>query len=273
MNAPAQQTTRNLVILRAGDNSLHREWIANPDRDFDLFISYYGKEESRYKGESEYHEMRKGPKWPCIKELLDAHPELLERYSSFWFPDDDISVSTETINRLFGLFRGFKLSLAQPALTRDSYYSWEQLLQRDDFLLRYVDFIEVMVPLFSREALKTCINTFDENRSGWGLDWVWPKLIGNQSLRGIAVIDATPVKHTRPLGGELYKNNPEMNPANEAAKIFEKYKIKNIRAFVQYALYGGVGYTQPKWRERITLSIKLANAHRKAKRDARKPQG
>lgn len=33
---------RNLVIVRAGDASLHRKWIADPRRDFDLFISHDG---------------------------------------------------------------------------------------------------------------------------------------------------------------------------------------------------------------------------------------
>lgn len=270
MNSPSPRATRNLVILRAGDHSLHSEWIASPDRDFDLFISYYGKEENKYLGQSEYYEMRKGPKWPCIKELLDSHPDLIDRYSSFWFPDDDISASTETINRLFGFCCALQLDLAQPALTPDSYYSWPQLLKRDDFLVRYVEFVELMVPVFSRKALKTCLPTFDENRSGWGLDWVWPQLVGNESKRSIAVIDATPVRHTRPLGGELYKNNPDMNPANEAARIFAKYKIANTRSLVRYALFGGVSYKLPTTVERLVMATKIANGKRKHKRDLRR---
>lgn len=270
MNTKPARAIRNLVILRAGNQSLHKEWIASPDRDFDLFISYYGQEENKYQEDAEYYEMRKGPKWPCIKELLDAHPDLLDRYSSFWFPDDDISANTDTINRIFGYCCALQLDLAQPALTTDSYYSWPQLLKRDDFLVRYVEFVELMVPVFSRKALKICLPTFDENRSGWGLDWVWPKLIGNEGQRSIAVIDATPVKHTRPLGGELYKNNPEMNPQNEAARIFSKYKIANVKALVRYALFGGVGYKQPNMVERLVMAAKIANGKRKHKRDLRR---
>lgn len=267
---PPRQATRNLVILRAGNHSLHREWIAAPNRDFDLFISYYGQEDKKYAADCEYHEVRPGPKWPCIKELLTAHSDLIHRYDCFWFPDDDISVGTQTINRLFSFFRAFELSLAQPALTPDSYYSWPQLIQRQNTALRYVDFVELMVPMFSRHALQACLKTFDQNRSGWGLDWVWPKLIGNRDKKAIAIIDATPVKHTRPLGGELYKNNPDMNPRTEAKKIFTHYGIEENDPEVRYVNYGSICFNKPTPVERLLMATKAANRRRKNKRATRK---
>lgn len=258
---------RNLVILRAGNSSLHKEWIASPHRDFDLYISYYGADEGRYAEDAEYHEMRKGPKWPCIHDLLATKPELIEQYDAFWFPDDDISANTDTLNRMFAFFHALQLELAQPALTHDSYFSWSHLLQRDDFLVRYVAFVEVMVPIFSRAALSRCLPTFNENRSGWGLDWVWPSLCSDGDPRNVGLIDATPVKHTRPVGGELYKNNPEMDPRREAERVHAKYNVKPVKALAIYPLNGGVGFTQPPWLERIRLAIKVANGHRKFRRN------
>ncbi|MFY8062409.1 MAG: hypothetical protein ACOVN2_01745, partial [Usitatibacteraceae bacterium] len=147
---------KNLVVLRAGDSSLHRQWLAGPTRDFDIFISYYGKTDGQYRGDGEHWEHRPGPKWSCIADLLDAHAPLLERYDAFWFPDDDLAADTSNLNKMFALFHGLDLKLAQPALTLESYYSWEQLLVRPDCLMRQVAFVEVMAPIFTSSSLQVC---------------------------------------------------------------------------------------------------------------------
>lgn len=261
---------KNLVILRAGDASLHRGWIAEPSRDFDLFISYYGKQPELHKADAEYYEHRPGPKWSCIAELLAEHASLIEQYDAFWFPDDDLAATTETLNRMFALFHGFGLSLAQPALTRDSYYSWDTLLQRPEFVLRHVGFVEVMAPLFDRIALRACLKTFGESRSGWGLDWVWPQLVGKGRHDAIAILDATPVKHTRPLGGDLYKNNPELDPRRDADKLLSQYDIPASRYTSKYLLHSVVRKTAPSWLERLSLALRRANAMRRMRRQQSK---
>jgi len=257
---------KNLVILRAGDASLHRGWIAEPNRDFDLFISYYGKQADLHKDDAEYYEMRRGPKWSCIGDLLAEHASLIDQYDAFWFPDDDLAATTETLNRMFGLFHGFGLALAQPALTADSYYSWDTLLQKPRYVLRHVAFVEVMAPLFERGALRACLQTFSESRSGWGLDWVWPQLVGKGRRDAIAILDATPVKHTRPLGGELYKNNPDMDPRRDAQQLLERYGMQASRFSNKYVMYGAIASVSPGWWERISLALRGLNARRRMRR-------
>lgn len=261
---------RNLVILRAGDASLHRGWIAEPNRDFDLLISYYGQQQELHKADADYYEMRRGPKWSCIGELLAEHGDLIDRYDAFWFPDDDLAATTETLNRMFGLFHGFGLSLAQPALTPDSYYSWDTLLQKPKYVLRHVAFVEVMAPLFERSALRTCLQTFSESRSGWGLDWVWPQLAGKGRKDAIAILDATPVKHTRPLGGDLYRNNPEMDPRRDEQQILERYGLQASRFKAKYVLHGAIARVSPTLWERLSLWARGLNATRRMKRAERR---
>jgi hypothetical protein len=254
---------RNLVVLRAGDRSLHREWIAAPARDFDLFVSYYGSEPGRHRDAADLYEARPGPKWPCIAALLDANPDLLERYDSFWFPDDDLAATPRVIDRMFAFFTAFELALAQPALTRDSYYTWSTLLQDPRCHLRYTGFVEVMAPIFSRAALRRCAPTFSESRSGWGLDWVWPTLCREASLGRLAVIDATPVKHTRPVGGELYRNNPELDPRADAERVLRHYGLSQVRAVAKYAFEGEVRDVALPLGDRIMFGLKKLNGRRK----------
>lgn len=261
---------RNLVVLRAGDRSLHGQWIAGPVRDFDLFISYYGNEPDRYRADTPLWEARKGPKWPCIGDLLQAQPALVERYDAFWFPDDDLAVDTATINRMFALFRGFALVLAQPALTPESFRAHPMLLQRPGHVLRHTGFVEVMAPIFEREALRTCLPSFSRSRSGWGLDWVWPRLLGAERRQSIAILDATPVWHTRPLGGELYRNHPDMDPHRDVERLILEYDLTPEELSSQYTWDACCARVRPGWLERIVQELRRLNRIRRMKRRIRR---
>jgi Protein of unknown function (DUF707) len=235
-------------------------------RDFDLLISYYGKTEGKHRESAEYYEMRPGPKWPCIGELLAENAPLIDQYDAFWFPDDDLEASTANINRMFAFFHAYEMALAQPALTRDSYFTWSNLLQEPEYQIRFVRFVEVMAPIFDRAALKSCLKTFTESRSGWGLDWLWPQLCGKGRHDKIGIIDAAPVKHTRPLGGDLYKNNPDMDPSRDEQAILQRYGLEDQRIIGRYALLGGVQVSSPAWHVRVKQALRAKNAKRLQKR-------
>jgi hypothetical protein len=262
-SGPRRGLRRNLVILRAGDASLHPGWLDAPARDFDLFVSYYGSTPGRHRDTADFYESRKGPKWPGIEAVLRAHGELLSCYDAFWFPDDDLEASGARIDRMFAFFHAYQLSLAQPALTRDSYHTWDTLLQEPGCHIRYSGFVEVMAPIFSREALGVCWPTFGESRSGWGLDWLWPTLCRQAGLAGIAVIDATPVRHTRPVGGELYRNHPDLDPRAEARRLLKKYGIQEVRAVAKYSFGRRVREMPQPLGERLVFWLKKLNGQRK----------
>ncbi|WP_299804450.1 DUF707 domain-containing protein [uncultured Shewanella sp.] len=217
-----------LVIARVGDNSLHPRWLENAAPNFDLFLSYFGDKPNHYQAEATYYEQVKGGKWPIIHKLIENNWAFISQYDAVWLPDDDIMTDANTINKMFSLFDGFGLALAQPALTMDSYFSHSSLLRQPNSVLRYSNFVEVMVPVFSANALQALKGTFAQSPSGWGLDALWPHLIENKDFKNIAVIDATAVIHTRPVGGELYKLNPELSPARDAEQLQSLYPQFNI---------------------------------------------
>lgn len=224
------------MIVRAGDGSLHRPWVlAAARRDFDCLVSTYGADPARHADAADFHEHRPGPKWPGLAALLAEQRALIRRYDAVWFPDDDLAATAGTIDRMFAFFHAYDLGLAQPALTRDSPHTWNTLLQQPGCHLRYGGFVEAMAPIFSRAALAACEASFSESASGWGLDWVWPVLCRRAGLDRIAVIDATPVRHTRPVGGELYANHPELDPRGDAERVLARYGIAEVRAVAKYA--------------------------------------
>lgn len=194
-----------LVMARVGDRSLHTEWIhPAEDRNFDLALSYYGDTPGRYAQECEFYTETKGSKWPKIYEWIESMGERIFEYDAVWFPDDDISTDPGNISHMFRLFQEHGLLLAQPALTANHYFKVTKL--HKNYRLRYTNFVEIMVPVFSRDALKACWHTFDKSVTGWGMEHVWAKLL-DYPYKKMAILDETPVRHTRPPGkGDLYEN-------------------------------------------------------------------
>jgi Protein of unknown function (DUF707) len=121
-------------------------------------------------------------------------------YDWVWLPDDDLSANLPTLNRFFEIVRERKLDLAQPALGQGSYVAHDITVQRPHMKLRYTTFVEIMAPCFSKRALKLCRPYLDATFSSWGINHLFPRLLGYPQ-RKIAIVDETPVVHTRPPGG------------------------------------------------------------------------
>jgi hypothetical protein len=197
---------QNLVIVRAGESSLHPEWLEGPGaeaRNWDIIVNYFGNDPDKYRGGDVVRIDSKGPKWPALYELIRSHAELIGGYARVWLPDDDLRCACGDVNRLFEIFESTKLELAQPSLRADSYVSHMVTVHNPRFYLRYTNFIEVMAPCFTRGSLEKLLPTFNESMSGWGLDYAWPQLLGQGSER-VAIIDDVQVLHTRPVGAANY---------------------------------------------------------------------
>ena len=50
---------KNLVVVAAGDNSLHKDWLKGSP-NFDLMIIYFGDEKDKYKKDCKYYIQKKG---------------------------------------------------------------------------------------------------------------------------------------------------------------------------------------------------------------------
>jgi hypothetical protein len=191
--------SRSLVIARVGASSLHPRWTApGTGRDWDLYLCPYEPLPPQDGVGCVVGEVIPGPKWTGLRRLLNAWDGWRE-YDHVWLPDDDILADRATIDRLFATGRGLGLDLYAPALHETSWYAHFSTMRNQSFHGRWVGFVEIMMPAFSRRALELLLPTLDETRTGWGwgLDSVWPKLLG---YRNVGIVDAAPVVHTRPVG-------------------------------------------------------------------------
>ncbi len=197
---PGLRPRRNLVLVRAGQNSLHRQWtrdIDPADRSWDFCVSsYVDRTVTPDDPDADYHIVQSDvQKWQAVHQLLGPDSPLW-RYDFIAFPDDDLAWSWRGVNIAFERMRDFDLLLAQPSLDPAGHVIHGITRTNPDTALRYTNFVEVMTPIFSRAALRLCAPSFALSRSGFGLDHLWPKLLGEPAHR-IAILDETSVVHTR----------------------------------------------------------------------------
>ncbi len=248
----------NLIIVRAGNASLHPAWLAGPEsRTWDLVVNYFGSDPDIYRQPDVVRIDSTGPKWPPLHQLLLDHPEYLENYEYVWLPDDDLAMSKQDINRFFELCSEYKLELAQPSLTPDSPVTHPLLIHNTATRLRFTNFVEVMAPCFSAPCLRRALQTFSETQSGWGIDWLWPDFV-NDRENGIAVIDDVVIRHTRPLGGPNYDamRAAGKSPRDELLRFQERSSISNVRIKVHKVIWRSRRMVRPDARSRL-LALRL----------------
>lgn len=198
---------KNLVIVRAGDNSLHPKWLA-PGRDWDILVSGYGATPPQPESANDAAHYVKGGKWDGMHKAIADNEEYVFAHERIMLADDDIMMNAADVSAVFELGEKLDLRLYQPAVT--GYYSWRHLRARPDSLIRYVSMVEIMLPVIHRDILREVWREFAVMQSGFGMDLYWGVFAG---FPHVAVLDCVPVEHTRPVGGnkrwrrdEVYAN-------------------------------------------------------------------
>ena len=220
------RSKKALVVIRCGDASLHPEYV-NQHADFDVVLSYFGNDLPYDLTHIQYVHYCKGSKWEGLSAFFQANPSIWQAYDYIWLPDDDLSSDVANINQFLQIVAQERFDLAQPGLTHNSYWSFLITRQVKGLRYRVSNFVEVMAPLFSRSAFAVCVDTFAENKSGFGLDFLWRTLLKG---RKIGIIDQTPVFHTRPVGSAgngmgAQKAGNVVTPRDERKALFKKYRI------------------------------------------------
>lgn len=239
---------RYLVISAIGDESLHQHWCKSPN--YDTFLIYYG-EGKGFPHESKYYKRAKGPKFHLIKQVLEEYPEL-QHYTYIWMPDDDVYLDSKSVTKLFEINRTYNLSISQPAIV--GFYGPTVPLGKAGTFLRYTNWVEIMCPCMSRNALRKCITTFNENKTGWSIDAAWNVLLGHPK-KEIAIIDAIMAIHTRAVfQGDAYSELNGEEKLKEAWKdadlvrykydLWKEYDKDVGEKIGQGEIYGAVMYSE-----------------------------
>lgn len=196
---------RFLLVTRAGKASLHGNWLGQSEpRGFDVYLSAYDPAVAPVSGPGVFFEHRPGYKVEGYSGFLRDHAALWQSYDHVCFWDEDLDASAETLRAMFEICAAHRLKIAQPALTADSHYTYAAFLRQPAWTLRHVNFIEMMCPVFRTDILDAIAPLYHSKYES-GIDLVWCHHVGTDPT-DFAVIDATPVRHTEPVGGKMTDN-------------------------------------------------------------------
>lgn len=214
---------KNLIIVCAGNDSLHLKWSKNTNC-FDLVVLYYGDCDltfNNFKSKSTNCFKVKGHKWHLISNYITNNLNKMFEYEYIWFPDDDLLTNSIDISTLFNVCKKYNLLMGSPALS--GYVSHEIHKPQKNTLLRFTDFVEVICPVMHIDSVLKLHFSFTLNESAWGLDFLWPKLLGYPKDK-IAIVDTVVVEHTRPIGSN-YSNRFKIEPLTEMHNLFKEYNL------------------------------------------------
>jgi hypothetical protein len=136
--------------------------------------------------------------------MLNDCADLIARYDYVALFDDDLVIDPSAVSRLFEIAAELNLKIGQPSLSMDSYFSYACLLRHPTFKARYLNYIEMMCPVFRRDILESITPIFALGYES-GVDLVWCNLVA-ATERDFAVIDAVTVDHVRPIGARKAAN-------------------------------------------------------------------
>jgi hypothetical protein len=150
-------------------------------------------------------------------------------YEGYLFLDGDLEFDATQLSQFLNFVVAANLHLAQPSVSRDSYCYWKMAYHQPGYIFRETSFVEVMAPYLSRDALAKTFQTFTQSISTYGLDLVWPSLIGSGA---IGVVDAFQIRHRDRVdhsGGSFYKylKSIGVDLDEEERQILAHYGVTN----------------------------------------------
>ena len=203
---------KNLVIVMAGDGSLHESYTAS--REFDLWVCFWGDDDEvadRFKQGCDRFFRVKGQKWALVREFgRIAREQQLPAFSSYeyvFLPDDDIEFpgGAADISKAIALAGKIGADVFQPAISNEYFY-WEATRRLEGSVCHAATAVEIMMPAYSGVIFERCVlpllHIHAHVRAGWGIELPitrFAETVQNRAVRTF-VLDAVPAVHTRPLG-------------------------------------------------------------------------
>lgn len=134
--------------------------------------------------------------------------------------DDDVILSVNDINRLLHLGECHDLHAFSAALSHDSEYTHRWTLRQPNRVLREVDWVEVMMPIYHGDLFMAGAKHYIGRVSSWGIDkYLMPTLQQLGGMTRTVIVDAVMASHVRPItsGHATYRNG--LTAAQEAESL------------------------------------------------------
>jgi GT2 family glycosyltransferase len=171
-------------------------------------------------------------KWANLNAALSAHPP--RGFHWLMLIDDDVELPPDFLDVFISLSERHGFRIAQPAHAFASHAAWEVTRRRPGLTARRTRFVEIGPVTAIRADAFDVLLPFPDLQMGWGLDAYWSAVAGQRGWK-LGVIDALPIRHTRPVAAS-YPRDAAMEEADrflagksyvtrdEAAEVLEEYR-------------------------------------------------
>jgi hypothetical protein len=163
------------------------------------------------------YNLAKASKFNAVSKIIT---EQIRDYHDFiLIIDDDVSLPQGFFDRFFKVVEGFKLMLSQPAMTKDSFFTWPCSIQIRNAIAHLVSFVEIGPVTCIHKKLLPLLPFESNSPMGWGLDYSWAYICRHKRWP-MGVVDLAPVQHNIRGVAEHYRAQKEL-------VLMNKYLSKN----------------------------------------------
>ncbi len=226
---------KSCFFISAGNNSLLCNHILNKKiilNNFDLIINFYGDDNSYFKkiaNVSTHIEKNKTTKFIALKKMYDSSK--IKDYECVFVFDDDAILIKGNFLRLQNLMLNYKLSMISPSHSKHGKISYkEHETKEGNHIFRYVNFIEMNFPVFSRKSLASYMNVYDGSLCGYGNDWWYLNAIQADKKECCAICDdviiENPQHHKKNKSNCIDSFMSLKKRQEEFVEVFKKQNLK-----------------------------------------------
>jgi hypothetical protein len=227
----APHRERDVLVFVECGKGFDAAYLEEP-RTYDVLLNYY--HESDIHPKADMAVVQAGTKTTAIRRLMELRPDLLLRYHTVLFLDDDVEIGAQGIEAFFRAMTAEELDLAQPALTADSATAYAFLKKPSVSAgVTRVSSVEIMAPALTRRALEGAKWAFAESVSGWGSDLLLgPATRAAFGPNSVGIIGSVAVRHAAPvdLSGAFYAflRRYGVDPGHEANRIAADFGVERF---------------------------------------------
>jgi hypothetical protein len=118
------------------------------------------------------------------------------------------------------------LDIIQPSfIPKYSQISHQITVSQPGLFMRYTNFVEVNTPVFSKEALTKCMIVYDPILVGYGIDYLFIWLLGQNQKNKYAIIDSIRCINPIVQNREINKLQSFQKRIENWTNIAKKYNI------------------------------------------------
>lgn len=193
------------IFSSVGDDDKFLNFYHNQLDCCDLFVNFYGSDDRVYSILKKYSKnisRINTTKFPSLKSMYN-NSELSTYDYVFVFDDDCIIMPSITISEYGNLcdipilMKKYNLDIASPCHSDDGKISHKIMkYHAGNHIFRYVNFIEMNFPIFSKRGLQKYMSTYDGKLCGWGNDWWYLNTIHSfKEEKNCGIVDSICVKN------------------------------------------------------------------------------